>query len=133
MKDQKPMKSLYIGIIGPVVSLMLITVNVLGQTVPPPTNGVPQQLAALQVTVSNLQATVMTQNGQLQGQVAALIASNNELSHRLQYVSLTGQDMYITGANLHIVNGNGSTYGTANGLGNLIVGYNESRGVSKGG
>jgi hypothetical protein len=35
--------------------------------------------------------------------------------------------MYITGANLNIVNGSGSTDGTTNGLGNLIVGYNEQR------
>ena len=35
-----------------------------------------------------------------------------------------GYDVYVVGANLHIENGQGST-DTANGLGNLIVGYNE--------
>jgi hypothetical protein len=63
----------------------------------------------------------------LQAQVAALQASNDELPTRLQYFSLVGKDLYITGANLHIVSGSGATDGTTNGLGNLIVGYNELR------
>src|SRR5207249_345749 len=37
-----------------------------------------------------------------------------------------GRDIVITGANLHIVNGRNDT-DTVNGLGNLIVGYNELR------
>jgi hypothetical protein len=110
------MKSSYIKLIGPLVSLMLITGNVLGQSVDPPPDGLPQQLADLQVAVSNLQATVK-----------ALKTSNNDLSNRLQYVSLVGKDMYIIGANLHIESGSGTTYGPTNGLGNLIVGYNELR------
>jgi hypothetical protein len=40
-------------------------------------------------------------------------------------VSETGNNIYITGANLHIRNGAGAT-DTTNGEGNLIVGYNES-------
>src|SRR5215813_1987632 len=97
--------------------------------------GLPPQVLALQVAVSNLQATVKAQGTQitnLQTTVKALKTSNNDLSNRLQYVSLDGQDMYITGANLHILSGSGGTDGTnsdgsVNGLGNLIVGYNESR------
>jgi hypothetical protein len=38
-----------------------------------------------------------------------------------------GNDIVISGANLNIVNGTGSTQ-TANGRGNLILGYNEARG-----
>jgi hypothetical protein len=42
---------------------------------------------------------------------------------------LNGPNIYITGANLHIVSGAGSTNttnnGAARGLGNLIIGYNE--------
>jgi hypothetical protein len=125
------MKSSYIKLIGPVVSLMLITGNVLGQSVPPP-----MTIAALQVAVSNLQATVKAQETQItnlqatvkgQTQNGNLQATVNDLSNRLQYVSVVGQDMFITGANLNIVSGSGSTDGTTNGLGNLIVGYNELR------
>ena len=39
----------------------------------------------------------------------------------------TANEVVISGANLRIVNGLGAT-GTTNGLGNLIVGYNEPRG-----
>jgi hypothetical protein len=61
------------------------------------------------------------------------------LEDLLKHFSREGNEIFITGANLHIVNGLGSTgCGTEeepipdcpNGLGNLIVGYNESRGVT---
>jgi hypothetical protein len=48
------------------------------------------------------------------------------LEYKLQYISGGANEVVITGANLRIVNGLGSTE-TANGLGNLIVGYNEER------
>src|SRR5262249_27254728 len=48
------------------------------------------------------------------------------LEYKLQYISGGINEVIITGANLRIVNGLGET-DTTNGLGNLIVGYNESR------
>src|SRR5262245_4387269 len=48
------------------------------------------------------------------------------LEYKLQYVSGGANEVVISGANLRIVNGLGDTR-TTNGLGNLIVGYNESR------
>jgi hypothetical protein len=48
-------------------------------------------------------------------------------SEVLQYFTRAGSDIFITGANLHLVNGVGAT-ATQNGLGNLILGYNEVRG-----
>jgi hypothetical protein len=57
------------------------------------------------------------------------------LESLLKHVSREGKEIFITGANLHLVNGLGSTTCTneqfepipdcPNGLGNLIVGYNE--------
>lgn len=44
----------------------------------------------------------------------------------LTHFSRSGDDVFITGANLHVVNGLGET-ATVNGLGNLVVGYNELR------
>jgi trimeric autotransporter adhesin len=49
------------------------------------------------------------------------------VADKLVNFSRSGNDLFITGANLHILNGLGSTE-TGNGLGNLIVGYNEPRG-----
>ncbi|MCP4129637.1 MAG: hypothetical protein GY754_01355 [bacterium] len=43
-------------------------------------------------------------------------------------VSKNGSTIQFSSVNVQIVNGSGSTTGTVNGLGNLIVGYNESRG-----
>jgi hypothetical protein len=48
------------------------------------------------------------------------------LEYKLQYITGGINEVVITGANLRIVNGMGSTE-TTNGLGNLIVGYNELR------
>ncbi len=50
------------------------------------------------------------------------------LEYKLQYISGGPNEVVITGANLRIVNGLGATQ-TTNGLGNLIVGYNEPRRV----
>lgn len=59
------------------------------------------------------------------------------LEDLLKHVSRKGNEVFLTGANLHIVNGLGSTDCTdaegnpiadcPNGLGNVIVGYNEPR------
>jgi hypothetical protein len=48
------------------------------------------------------------------------------LESKLVYLTRSGTDMIISGANLHIVNGTGKTE-TSNSRGNLIVGYNETR------
>jgi hypothetical protein len=51
-----------------------------------------------------------------------------QLEELLQHITSSDTDIYIDGANLHIRNGTNSTNGLVNGLGNLIVGYNEERG-----
>src|SRR5262249_31416143 len=48
------------------------------------------------------------------------------LQSKLQFVTVSGTEMFITGANLNIRNGADTTGGEPNGLGNLIVGYNEN-------
>src|SRR6516225_9974178 len=60
------------------------------------------------------------------GAMAARMAT---LEDKLSTMSFdaTANEVVISGANLRIVNGLGQT-GTTNGLGNLIVGYNEERG-----
>ena len=59
--------------------------------------------------------------------IAALQSQIAELITRFQHISRNGNDLFITGANLHVVNGSGTTDGAVNGLGNLIVGYDEAR------
>jgi hypothetical protein len=50
------------------------------------------------------------------------------LETKLASVSVSGDDLYFTGVNVHVRSGSGSTDGTINGLGNLIIGYNEDAG-----
>ena len=66
--------------------------------------------------------TVARQNADVM--LATVIMQHMDL---LEHFSRDGDDIFITGANLHIVNGTGDTDGLVNGLGNVIVGYNESR------
>jgi hypothetical protein len=61
------------------------------------------------------QGTVEQRLAVLEGKLARVLVVNN------------GADIVISGANLHIANGLGSTQ-TNNGLGNLVIGYNEPRG-----
>ena len=51
------------------------------------------------------------------------------LETTLAGVSRSGNQIIIEGANLHIRSGSGATDGPVNGLGNLIIGYNELRGA----
>jgi len=77
------------------------------------------------------------QSGKAQYEGKDLAQRVADLEYKLEYVSGGPNEVVITGANLRIVNGLGGTDCTddqgrqipncPNGLGNLIVGYNESR------
>jgi len=64
------------------------------------------------------------QSGKAQYEDKDLAQRVADLEYKLEYVSGGPNEVVITGANLRIVNGLGNT-ATLNGLGNLIVGYNE--------
>jgi hypothetical protein len=64
--------------------------------------------------------------GAVDGQ-ADILARLAALEQKLQAVSYDGTTLWVSAANLQVVNGTGST-GTKNAVGNLIVGYNELRG-----
>jgi hypothetical protein len=68
-------------------------------------------------------------SGSSSGNLEARIAA---LEYKLAHFTRSGNDIYVTNANLHIRSGSGQTYGTVNGLGNLIIGYNEGRYSSDG-
>ena len=64
----------------------------------------------------------------LETRIASLEATVSNLLARFSGVTRNGEDITFSGVNVHIVNGTGTTSGDVNGLGNLIVGYNELRG-----
>jgi hypothetical protein len=99
--------------------------------------GLPERVAELEAQVERIT--------ELEAQVEILAAALHEAQEILQYVrvetgeivGVTGPHWIIEGANVHIVSGIPRTYGlvcpggssgwcvSSNGLGNLIVGYNE--------
>ena len=86
-----------------------------------------EQLAGLLVAQ---QEQITSLEGQLQAQEQAIAS----LAPLLSLVPVAerssfGQDTWnLSGLNVRLDNGAGTTYGTSNGLGNLILGYNESEG-----
>lgn len=80
-------------------------------------------IADLQATINQLQDTINT----LQSQLAAIQANSVlQLDGRLSLKKLNGYDTALfSGVNVQVVNGVAQTH--LNGLGNLIVGYNEAR------
>ena len=79
--------------------------------------GSQDQLAAVQQAVTTLQ-----------GQVAALQSALTQATATIACLQMapSGVDLIVNGCNLHIRSGGGSTDAALNGLGNLIVGYNEN-------
>lgn len=62
-------------------------------------------------------------------ELATLQAEVAALKNLLVHFSRSGNEITISGANLHVINGTGAT-ASANGLGNIIIGYNEARTAS---
>ncbi|MCP4130092.1 MAG: hypothetical protein GY754_03645, partial [bacterium] len=92
------------------------------------------KFAAMQEEINTLKHTVATQEviiSTLQGDTSGLTAmqaSIDALNTTFQGVSRSGDDIIFSGVNMFINSGSGSTGGTVNGLGNLVMGYNELRG-----
>jgi hypothetical protein len=100
------------------------------------------QLTAQNSRIDGLQTTIgkVSTDGQTFATTAASNAlasaktySDNQLapiSDKVQHFSRSGNNVFITGANVYVRNGLGATVNNGyNGLGNLIVGYNELRGI----
>lgn len=105
---------------------------------------VAQQVAALESLVSQQAASISTFQADLADakatigtQQTAITALQTDLAAAKQVTVAVGplaqyltfdedNNIYLTGANLNIRSGSGRTYGAVNGLGNLIIGYNES-------
>lgn len=88
----------------------------------------PTGTLANQVAVgSHTHGTAYYTKAEVDALVAGLQSQITALATLLQHFSRSGNDISITGANLWIKSGSGTTDGTVNGLGNLIVGYNDAR------
>jgi hypothetical protein len=86
------------------------------------------QITTQQSQIAAVETAVNTQGGQMssvQASIGTLATQLLAVADKLLHVTRFGNDLVINGANLHIRNGLGSTE-TVNGVGNLIIGYNES-------
>jgi hypothetical protein len=85
------------------------------------------EVSSLQSTVTDLQSRVSTlesENSNLTSRVSTLETTLSKVSY--DPTGLNGKPtLKISDANVQIVNGSGSTDGTVNGVGNLIIGYDE--------
>jgi hypothetical protein len=68
----------------------------------------------------------------LQSQVTTLTSEVSALQSTLAGVTRSGNTLLLSGLNMQLESGVGSTTGSPNGLGNLIIGYNESPGTQTG-
>jgi hypothetical protein len=68
------------------------------------------------------------------GQLQATVDAQQEYITQLQqYISINDETVLISGANLQVVSGEGSTDATINGTGNIIIGYDENDSDDKSG
>src|SRR5439155_13483591 len=74
-----------------------------------------------------LEAKLAAESAARQAAETALADQLKPLAEKLAPISRAVNELVISGVNMRIVNGTGNTE-TMNGLGNLIVGYNVSRG-----
>ena len=93
------------------------------------------KITALQGVVAAQNALIAQLQGDvagMQAQVTANLTKINSAEATLGCMSKTGNDVFFTGCNVRVVNGTGRTE-SVNGLGNLIVGYDESGADPEGG
>lgn len=84
-------------------------------------------LAALAYRVTTVEANEETVEGQIIGLVGRITSLEN-VTDDMSIVTQDGErTVRFSGVNVQVVNGTGSTAGTPNGSGNLIVGYNAQR------
>ena len=79
--------------------------------------------------ISGDAATLAAANAYTDGQVAGLTSRIFAVENKTQFMSVLGTTTLFSGTNVQVVNGMGLTFST-NGLGNLMVGYNETGGAT---
>ncbi|MCP4134823.1 MAG: hypothetical protein GY754_27865 [bacterium] len=70
---------------------------------------------------------IYTRLNSMEAEIVSLNKQIAEYDRIFAGLSREKNDLKFNGVNVHILNGSGSTSGEVNGLGNLVVGYNEER------
>lgn len=122
------MDSTRISLLG-FFAVLLLSVSV--AQAQPPGRGLPARIAALEAAVETLQTDLATANATinaLQTRIAAIEGNTVLALDGLLFLDNTNgyATAQFRGVNVQVVNGTGATH-IVNGLGNLIVGYNNPR------
>lgn len=96
-------------------------------------------IAALKAAVASLQQTVASQQTQINA-LKSVTSGFTRVTDTTRTDGKKGTELFLTGFNLHVVNGLGATNGNpgtgtdttthVNGLGNVVIGYNSLRASS---
>ena len=89
-------------------------------------NDLATEVSARASAVATLTSGLASETSTRAGADSALGSRASALETKTQYLSVTGTNTVFRGTNVFVQSGSGSTGGTLNGLGNLIVGYNEN-------
>lgn len=87
-------------------------------------------LSSLQGALADANTEIVTLQATAQSQSLTLTSLNgrtNGLESKTASMSVSGNEVFFSGVNLHVRSGAGSTDAAPNGRGNLILGYNEPR------
>ena len=87
------------------------------------------RIAALQADPAAASAIIGANAINIASNTSAISANGGKIASNATAVAAIGPHILITGASLHVRGGSGDTDGAVNGLGNLIVGYNEAFGA----
>jgi hypothetical protein len=96
-------------------------------------SGLDRYATAAAISASKFPAVSLDDRiAQLEAENDALEARLGDLETLLASVSVNGDNLVIDGMNLQVVNGSGMTEYSANGLGNVIIGYDTGSGAKTG-
>ena len=87
----------------------------------------------ISTTAGNNAVLIGSNTTQIEINKAIIVSNTNDINiveNKVQFIGVNGTEMVITGANLNIVSGAGTTNAAVNGLGNLVIGYNEESPVT---
>ncbi|MCP4132609.1 MAG: hypothetical protein GY754_16715 [bacterium] len=91
------------------------------------TGGSLSSIDTIETRLNDVESTLINLNiGTIETRLSDVESTVTNLNTAFSGVSRDGSTITFSGVNVQIVNGSGSTYGL-NGLGNLVVGYNDAR------
>src|SRR5687767_725294 len=84
-----------------------------------------QAIRGINFVTRNIECVPVGNTAALEARIAALETALTNAQATIACMHTVGDDVFFEGCNVHIRSGSGATNAAVNGLGNLIIGYNE--------